>query len=160
MVADYGYLGRDSTPLLIANGERSGVVFAAAVAVTCGGGPHAACLLARWIDALRCQETTSRTDGEPSRVRNHFVRVEPTGRLRSQRSGRKDHLNNWLCREDDQGCLGGQRTRLSCSRPSSHGVDGATRCSGAQHLLSRHRSAHTVSALDGAQVWLTPCRVW
>ena len=31
-----------------------------------GGDPHAARLLAKWIDGLVCQEVTIRTDGEPS----------------------------------------------------------------------------------------------
>ena len=42
------------------------MTFAAAVSMKGGGGPHAARLLAKWIDGLRCQEVTVRTDGEPS----------------------------------------------------------------------------------------------
>ena len=47
-----------------------------------GGDPHAARLLAKWIDGLGCEEVTVRTDGEPSicelirRVRE--LRVEGT----------------------------------------------------------------------------------
>ena len=39
---------------------------AAAASTKCGGDPHAARLLAKWIDGLGCQEVTVRTDGEPS----------------------------------------------------------------------------------------------
>ena len=55
--ADYGYLSGDSTPQF---------TFAAAVSMKGGGDPHAARLLAKWIDGLGCQEVTVRTDGEPS----------------------------------------------------------------------------------------------
>ena len=53
--ADYGYLSRDSTPLLVAKDRRTGMTFAAAVSMKGGGDPHTAC----W-------EVTVRTDGEPS----------------------------------------------------------------------------------------------
>ena len=65
MFADYGYLSGDSTPSLVAKDRRIGTTFAAAV-WTKGGDPHAARLLAKWIDGLGCQEVTDRTDGEPS----------------------------------------------------------------------------------------------
>ena len=42
------------------------MTFAAAVSIKGGGDPHAASLLAKWIDGLGCQEVTVRTDGEPS----------------------------------------------------------------------------------------------
>ena len=64
--ADYGYLSGDSKPLLAAKYRRAGMTFAAAVSVKGGGDPHAARLLAKWIDGLGCQEVTVRTDGEPS----------------------------------------------------------------------------------------------
>ena len=64
--ADYGYLSGDSTPLLVAKDRRAGMTFAAAVSMKGGGDPHAAHLLAKWIDGLGCQEVTVRTDGEPS----------------------------------------------------------------------------------------------
>ena len=61
---DYAYLSGDSTPVLVAKDRRTGLTFAAAVSRKGGGDPHAARLLARWIDALGCQEVTIRTDGE------------------------------------------------------------------------------------------------
>ena len=64
--ADPGYLSRDSTPLLVAKGRRTGMTFAAALSMKGGDDPHAALLLAKWIDGLGCQEVTVRTDGEPS----------------------------------------------------------------------------------------------
>ena len=64
--ADYGCLSGDSTPLLVAKDRRIGMTFAAAVSMKGGGDPHAARLLAKWIDGLGCQEVTVRTDGEPS----------------------------------------------------------------------------------------------
>ena len=64
--ADYGYLSGDATPLLVAKDRRIGMTFAAAVSMKGGGDPHAARLLAKWIDGLGCQEVTVRTDGEPS----------------------------------------------------------------------------------------------
>ena len=42
------------------------MTFAAAVWMKGGGDPHAARLLAKWIDGFRFQEVTVRTDGEPS----------------------------------------------------------------------------------------------
>ena len=66
----------DSTPLLVAKDRRTGMTFAAVVLMK-GGDPHAARLLAKWIDGLGCQEVTFRTHGEPSicelirRVREH-----------------------------------------------------------------------------------------
>ena len=54
------------TPLLVAKDRRTGMTFAAAVSMKGGGDPHAARLLAKWIDGLGCQEVTVRTDGEPS----------------------------------------------------------------------------------------------
>ena len=42
------------------------MTFAAAVSMKGGGDPHAARLLAKWIDGLGCQVVTVRTDGEPS----------------------------------------------------------------------------------------------
>ena len=59
-------LSGDSTPLLIAKDRRTGMVFAAAVSMKRGGDPHAARLLAKWIDGSGCQEVTIRTDGESS----------------------------------------------------------------------------------------------
>ena len=64
--ADNGYLSGDSTPLLVAKDRRTGMTFAAAVSMRGGGDPHAARLLAKWIDGLGCQEVTVRTDGEPN----------------------------------------------------------------------------------------------
>ena len=64
--ADYGYLSGDSTPLSVAKDTRTGMTFAAAVMMKGGSDPHAARLLAKWIDGLECQEVTVRTDGEPS----------------------------------------------------------------------------------------------
>ena len=61
--ADCGYLSGDSTPLLVAKDRRTGMTFAAAVSMKVGGDPHAARLLAKWIDGLGCQEVTVRTDG-------------------------------------------------------------------------------------------------
>ena len=49
VLADYGYLSGDSTPLLVAQDRRTGMTFAAAVSVKGGGDPHAARLLAKWI---------------------------------------------------------------------------------------------------------------
>ena len=64
VLADYGYLSGDSTPQLVAKDRRNGMTFAAAVSTKGGGGPHAACVLAKWMDGLvpgsHCQ------DGEPS----------------------------------------------------------------------------------------------
>ena len=65
MFADYGYFSGDSTPLSVAKDRRIGMTFAAAVSMKGGGDPHAARLLAKWIDGLGCQEVTVRTDGEP-----------------------------------------------------------------------------------------------
>ena len=48
--ADYGYLSRDSTPLLVAKNRCIGMTFAAAVSMKGGDDPHAARLLAKWID--------------------------------------------------------------------------------------------------------------
>ena len=64
--ADYGYLSGVSTPLFVARDRPTGMTFAAAVSMKGGGDPHAARLLAKWIDGLWCQEVTVRTDGEPS----------------------------------------------------------------------------------------------
>ena len=64
--AHYGYFSGDSTPLSVAKDRRTGVTFAAAVSMKGGGDPHAARLLAEWIDGLGCQEVTVRTGGEPS----------------------------------------------------------------------------------------------
>ena len=64
--ADYGYLSGDSTPLRVAKVRRTGMTFAAAVSMKGVGDPHAARLLAKWIDGLGCQEVTVRTDGEPN----------------------------------------------------------------------------------------------
>ena len=64
--ADYGYFNGDSTPLSVAKIRRTGMTFAAAVSMKGGGDPHAARLLAKWIDGLGCQQVTVRTDGEPS----------------------------------------------------------------------------------------------
>ena len=61
-----GYFSGDSTPVLVAKDRRTGMTFAAAVSMKGGGDPHAARLLAEWIDGLGCQEVTVRTDGEPS----------------------------------------------------------------------------------------------
>ena len=66
LFADYGYFSGDSTPLLVAKDRRTGMMFAAAVSMKGGGDPHAARLLAKWIDGLGCQEVSVRTDGEPS----------------------------------------------------------------------------------------------
>ena len=63
--ADCDYFSGDSTPLLIAKDRRTGMTFAAAVSMK-GCDPHAARLLAKWIDGLGCREVTARTDGEPS----------------------------------------------------------------------------------------------
>ena len=64
--ADYGCLSGHSTPLLVAKDRRTGMTFAAAVSMIGGGDPHAARLLAKWIDGLGCQEVTVRSDGESS----------------------------------------------------------------------------------------------
>ena len=66
VLADYGFLNGDSTPLLVAKDRRAVVTFAAAGSMKGGSDPHAAHLLAKWIDGLRCQEVTVRTDGESS----------------------------------------------------------------------------------------------
>ena len=50
--AGCGYFSGDSTPLLVAKDRRTGVSFAAAVSMQGGGDPHAARLLAKWIDGL------------------------------------------------------------------------------------------------------------
>ena len=60
--AAYGYLSGDSTPLPVAKDRRNGMTFAAAVSMKGSGDPHAARLLAKWIDGLTCQEVTVRTD--------------------------------------------------------------------------------------------------
>ena len=52
--------------LSVAKDRRTGMTFAAAVTMKGGGDPHAARLLAKWIDGLGCQEVTVRTDGEHS----------------------------------------------------------------------------------------------
>ena len=89
--ADYGYLGGDSTPLLLAEDRRTDMTFAAAVSMKGGGDPHAARLLAKWIDGLGCQEVTVRTDGEPSicelirRVRELRAEGTTSGRDQSSR---------------------------------------------------------------------------
>ena len=64
--ANYGYLSGDSTPLSVALDRRTGMTFAAVVSMKGGGDPHAARLLAEWIDGLGYQEVTVRTDGEKS----------------------------------------------------------------------------------------------
>ena len=64
---DYGYLSGDSTPLLVERDRRSGMTFAAAVSMKAGGDPHAARLLAKWIDGLGCQEVSVRTDDGQSK---------------------------------------------------------------------------------------------
>ena len=71
--ADHGYLSGDSTPLLVAKDRRTGMTFAAAVSMKGGGDPHAASLLAKWIDGLGCQEVTVRTDGSPASVSSSVV---------------------------------------------------------------------------------------
>ena len=73
------------------------MVFVAFVSLMGGGDPHAARLLAKWIDGTGCHITT-RTDGEPSicelvrRARGLHAdggtavdEVSPTGDPRSQR---------------------------------------------------------------------------
>ena len=50
--ADYGNVSGDSTPLLVARDRRTGMTFAAAVSMKGGGDPHAARLLAKWIDGF------------------------------------------------------------------------------------------------------------
>ena len=82
--ADYGYLSGDSTPLLVAKDRRTGMTFAAAVSMKGDGDPHAARLLAKWIDGLGCQEVTVRTDGETSIC-------ELIRRVRELRAGEDDH---------------------------------------------------------------------
>ena len=64
--ADNGYLSGDATPLLVAKDRRTGMTFAAAVSMKGGGDPHAARFLTKWIDGVRWQEVTVRTDGQPS----------------------------------------------------------------------------------------------
>ena len=66
VLADYGYLSGDSTPQLVAKDRRNGMTFAAAVSTKGGGGPHAACVLAKWMDGLECQEVTVRTESPVS----------------------------------------------------------------------------------------------
>ena len=109
--ADYGYLSGDSTPLLIAKDRRTGMTFAAPVPMKGGGDPHAARLLAKWIDGLGCREVTVRTDGEPSicelirRVRELRAEamttvdeVSPPGDSAERPGG--------LVRDDESSCLG------------------------------------------------------
>ena len=83
-----------------------------------GGDPHAARLLAKWIDGLGCQEVTIATDGAQHlrtgppcsgaarRRGNHCGRSQPTRRRRSQRRGREGQPDIWRPREDDEGCCG------------------------------------------------------
>ena len=71
VLADYGYLSGDSTPLQVAKDRRTGVTFAAAVVVKGGGDPHAARSLSKWTDGMGCQEVIVRTDGEPSMCDTH-----------------------------------------------------------------------------------------
>ena len=138
------------------------MVFAAAVSMKCGGGdPHAARLLVKWSDGLACQEVTIRTDKAPSICelarRARELRAEEAtsadevnspGAFRSQRSGRKGHPDNWRPREEDEGC---------CTRKStvSESVGGAPCRPVVQRLFSRYRCAHTVSIVEGTQVWYT-----
>ena len=63
---DFGYLRGDSTPLLVAKVGPTAMTFAASFSMRGGGDPHAARLLAKWIDGLGCQEVTVRTGSEPS----------------------------------------------------------------------------------------------
>ena len=87
--ADYVSLSGDSAPLLVAKDRRTGMTFAAAVSMKGGGDPHAARLLAKWIDGVGYQEVTVRTDGEPSicelirRVRELRAEGTTTGRDQS-----------------------------------------------------------------------------
>ena len=53
--ADYGYFSGDSTPLLVGKDRRTGMTFAAAVSMKGGGDPHAARLLAKWIEPSICE---------------------------------------------------------------------------------------------------------
>ena len=71
--ADDGYLGDDSTPLLVAKDRRTGMTFAAAISVKGGADPDAARLIAKWIDGLGCQKVTVRTDGNPASVSSSVV---------------------------------------------------------------------------------------
>ena len=64
--ADKSYLSGDSAPLLVAEDRRTDMTFAAAVSMKGGGDPHAARMLAKWVDGLGCQEVTVSTDGEPN----------------------------------------------------------------------------------------------
>ena len=64
--AEYGYFSGDSKPMLVAKDRRIGMTFAADGTMMEGGDPHAARLLAKWIDGLGCQKVSVRTDGEPS----------------------------------------------------------------------------------------------
>ena len=61
---NYGYLSGDSTPLLVAKDRCTGMTFAAAVSMKGGGDPHAARVLAIWIDGLGCQEVTVRRSAQ------------------------------------------------------------------------------------------------
>ena len=65
-----------------AKDRRTGVTFAAAVSMKGGVDPHAARLLAKWIDGLGCQEVTVRTDGVRSICelirRDREIRAEGT----------------------------------------------------------------------------------
>ena len=67
--ADYGNVSGDSTPLLVAK-DRT---FAAAVSMNGGGDPHAARLLAKWIDVLGARKSLSEQMGSPASVSSSVV---------------------------------------------------------------------------------------
>ena len=93
--ADYGDFSGDSTPLLVAKDRRTGTTFPAAVSMKGGGDPHAARLLAKWIDGLGCQEVTVVTDGEPSIC--EFIRRVRELRAEGTTTGGQDQFTRRLC---------------------------------------------------------------
>ena len=162
--ADNGHLTGDSTPLLVAEDRRTGMTFAAAVSVKGGGDPHAARLLAKWIDGLGCQEVPVRTDGEPSicelirRVRE--LRAEGTTTV-DKVSPPGDSAPTGIA-ERAILTVGGhvRTTKAVVEEKVLEGrdagprltADGAPRRSSDLRLHGRSRRTHTIQATNGAQV--------
>ena len=132
-----------------------------------GGDPHAARLLAKWIDGLVCQEVTVRTDGAPSicelirRVRE--LRAEGTTTV-DEISPPGDSASNGIA-ERAILTVGGlvRTTKAVVEEKALEGRNAGPRPT----AWMVHHAAQvicawtpTISAAEGAQVWHTASRVW
>ena len=137
------------------------MTFAAAVSMNGGSDPHAACVLAKWIDGLGCQEVTIRTDGAPG-ICEVVRRVRE---LRAEGTTTVDEISP----PDDSAASGvakiavltvGERAWRPRRRPAAHSMHGTPRSTGDLCLFSWHGWAHAVSTAEGAQVWHSTCWIW